>query len=85
VVIGEAPAEAPSAGSFEGAPEGAQDLGGMLEQIGAPVSGEFGSGTHVQVAVGGVVLTDDGRIAAGAVPRQVLVDALDSLDDTARQ
>lgn len=49
----------------------------MLEQIGTPVSGEFGSGTHVQVAVGGAVITDDGRIAAGAVPRQVLVDALD--------
>lgn len=82
VVIGEAPAEAPSAGSFEGGPQGGQDLSGMLEQIGTPVSGEFGSGTHVQVAVGGAVITDDGRIAAGAVPRQVLVDAL---DDTARQ
>lgn len=85
VVIGEAPAEAPSEGSFEGGPQGGQDLSGMLEQIGTPVSGAFGSGTHVQVAVGGVVLTDDGRIAAGAVPRQVLVDALDTLDDTVRQ
>lgn len=73
VVIGEAPADMPSEGSFDGE----QDLAGVLEQIGQPVSGEFGSGSHVQIAVGGAIITEDGRIAAGAVPRQVLVDALD--------
>jgi outer membrane lipoprotein-sorting protein len=73
VVIGEAP-EGP--GSFEGS-EGGQDLSGMLEQIGTPVTGEFGTGSHVQIAVGGAIVTEDGRIAAGAVPQQVLVDALD--------
>ncbi|WP_454859236.1 LolA family protein [Promicromonospora soli] len=75
VVIGEAPADAPS--EIEGSVEGEQDLTAMLEQIGTPVSGEFGSGSHVQIAVGGAIVTDDGRIAAGAVPQQVLVDALD--------
>jgi outer membrane lipoprotein-sorting protein len=73
VVIGEAPAEAPS----EASAEGGQDLAGMLEQIGQPVSGEFGSGSYVQISVGGAIITQDGRIAAGAVPQQVLVDALD--------
>ena len=73
VVVAEAPAEAAPP---ETAPRTGQDLEGILAQIGQPVSGEFGSGTHVQVAVGGAVLTEDGRIAAGAVPRQVLVDAL---------
>ena len=73
VVVGEAPADAPAESSVGPG----QDLGGVLEQIGAPVSGEFGSGTHVQIAVGGVIVTEDGRIAAGAVPRQVLLDALD--------
>jgi hypothetical protein len=73
VVIGEAPDGTPA----EGAVENGQDLGGILARIGQPVTGEFGSGTHVQVAVGGAVITEDGRIAAGAVPRQVLVDALD--------
>ena len=73
VVIGAAADDASS-----GAPaEGEQDVAGILDQIGTPVSGEFGSGSHVQIAVGGVIVTDDGRIAAGAVPQQVLVDALD--------
>jgi hypothetical protein len=81
VVVGEAPAE----GSVEGsvgdsggdAGERGEDLDGLLQQIGTPVTGEFGSGTYVRIAVGGAVVTEDGRIAAGAVPRQVLVDALD--------
>lgn len=73
VVVGEAPAEALS----EAPAEYGQDLDGLLGQFGEPVSGEFGSGTHVQITVGGVILTDDGRFAAGAVPQQVLVDALD--------
>ncbi|MEU4362861.1 outer membrane lipoprotein carrier protein LolA [Promicromonospora sp. NPDC023987] len=72
VVVGEAPEDAPAEGTLENG----QDLAGILTQIGQPVTGEFGSGTHVQVAVGGAVITEDGRIAAGAVPRQVLVDAL---------
>ncbi|GAB2478373.1 sigma-E factor regulatory protein RseB domain-containing protein [Promicromonospora xylanilytica] len=82
VVVGEAPEGAPAAGALEdgaledGAPGDGQDLSGILAQVGQPVSGEFGSGTHVQVAVGGAVITEDGRIAAGAVPRQVLLDAL---------
>lgn len=71
VVVGQAPADAPGGGSAE------QELGGSLEQLGTPVSGTFGSGTHIEIAVGGAVVTDDGRIAAGAVPRQVLVEALD--------
>ena len=72
VVIGEMPADAP-----EGSVEGGQDLAGMLEQIGEPVSGDFGSGSYVQIAAGGAIITQDGLIAAGAVPQQVLVDALD--------
>ncbi|GAB3168435.1 sigma-E factor regulatory protein RseB domain-containing protein [Myceligenerans halotolerans] len=85
VVIGEMPSGAES-GDLTG-PGGefgqefggdAPDLSGMLGQIGVPVSGEFGSGTHVRIAVGGAIITDDGRVAAGAVPQQVLVDALDS-------
>ena len=74
VVVGEAPDDAPA----EAAVENGQDLDGILAQVGQPVTGEFGTGTHVQVAVGGAVITEDGRIAAGAVPRQVLVDALDT-------
>lgn len=78
VVIAEMPDEAPATGPAEGAAAGGQDLDAMLGQVGVPVTGEFGAGTHVQIAVGGAVITEDGRIAAGAVPRQVLVDALDA-------
>ncbi|MFE7505600.1 outer membrane lipoprotein carrier protein LolA [Promicromonospora sp. NPDC057488] len=87
VVIAELPTDLPkmpggmsdgASGDLPGAFAGGdQDLTGALEQIGQPVSGEFGTGTHVQIAVGGAIVTDDGRVAAGAVPQQVLVDALD--------
>ena len=88
VVIAELPADLPKmpAGMSDGAASGdlpgafaggGQDLTGALEQIGQPVSGDFGTGTHVQITVGGAIVTDDGRVAAGAVPQQVLVDALD--------
>jgi outer membrane lipoprotein-sorting protein len=78
VVVGEAPAESLAMGSDENAgQDSGEDLDGLLRQIGTPVTGEFGSGTYVRTAVGGAVITEDGRIAAGAVPRQVLVDALD--------
>ncbi|MFD7311358.1 outer membrane lipoprotein carrier protein LolA [Promicromonospora sp. NPDC059942] len=56
---------------------GEQDVAGLLAQIGRPVSGAFGSGSYVRIAVGGAIVTDDGQFAAGAVPRQMLVDALD--------
>ncbi|GAA2235531.1 sigma-E factor regulatory protein RseB domain-containing protein [Promicromonospora sukumoe] len=84
VVIADLPSDLPAdlpadmpAGMPEGAFGGGQDLAGTLAQIGQPVSGAFGSGTHVGIAVGGAIVTDDGRVAAGAVPQQVLVDALD--------
>ncbi|RPF20436.1 LolA family protein [Myceligenerans xiligouense] len=78
VVIGDVPADAPLDGPGESADEYGQDVSGLLAQLGRPVSGEFGTGTHLQTAVGGAVVTSDGRIAAGAVPLQVLLDALDA-------
>jgi outer membrane lipoprotein-sorting protein len=47
-----------------------------LSSIGTPVSGTWGSGRLVTTAVGSAIITGDGRIAAGAVPEQVLTDAL---------
>ncbi len=47
-----------------------------LSSVGTPVSGPWGSGRLVTSAVGSAVLTDDGRVAAGAVPEQVLTEAL---------
>ena len=40
------------------------------------MSGPWGSGRVITTAVATVIVTDDGRIAAGAVPQQVLTEAL---------
>ena len=47
-----------------------------LSTVGSPVSGTWGSGRLVTTAVGSVILTNDGRVAVGAVPEQVLTEAL---------
>ncbi len=54
------------------------DLRGQIAGFGTPVSGPWGSGTLISTAVGSAIVTDDGRIAAGAVPEQVLTEALGS-------
>lgn len=69
VVVGQAPARE---GGEQQRPEGAPDL----SAIGTPVSGPWGSGRVITTAVATVIVTDDGRIAAGAVPQQVLTEAL---------
>ncbi len=48
----------------------------LIQRIGHPTSGAWGQGWVVQTAVGTVVLTSAGRVAAGAVPQQVLDEAL---------
>ncbi|MGH4007361.1 MAG: LolA family protein [Pseudonocardiaceae bacterium] len=48
----------------------------MVQQIGHPASGPWGSGWVVQTAVVTVLVASDGRVAAGAVPQQVLDEAL---------
>ncbi len=55
-----------------GGPGGGVDL----STLGTPVSGPWGSGRQITTAVGSAIIADDGRIAAGAVPPQVLVEAL---------
>ncbi len=48
----------------------------MIQRIGRPASGPWGEGWVVQTAVGTVLVSSDGRVAAGAVPQQVLDEAL---------
>jgi outer membrane lipoprotein-sorting protein len=61
----------------EGAPEGERPEGAPdLSSLGTPVSGPWGSGRLITTAVASAIVTDDGRIAAGAVPEQVLTEAL---------
>lgn len=54
------------------APEGAPDL----NALGTPVTGPFGTGRAITTAVGTAIVTDDGRVAAGAVPEPVVAEAL---------
>ncbi|MEJ2861007.1 LolA family protein [Actinomycetospora flava] len=69
VIVGQAPARE---GGQQQRPEGAPDL----TALGTPVNGPWGSGRVITTAVATVIITDDGRIAAGAVPQQVLTEAL---------
>ncbi|SDP21011.1 Outer membrane lipoprotein-sorting protein [Actinopolyspora xinjiangensis] len=48
----------------------------MAERVGSPISGSWGHGWVINSSVGSAVLTSDGRVAAGAVPQQVLIEAL---------
>ncbi|NMH98524.1 outer membrane lipoprotein carrier protein LolA [Pseudonocardia sp. K10HN5] len=73
VVIGKVPTTGGSQGGAPGAGRGnVADLAGL----GKPVSGSWGSGREITTAVATAIITGDGRIAAGAVPEQVLTEAL---------
>ncbi|WP_092626049.1 LolA family protein [Actinopolyspora mzabensis] len=70
-----------STGDGERSGPGAAETGGtgvraMAERMGSPVSGSWGHGWVINTSVGSAVLTSDGRVAAGAVPQQVLIEAL---------
>jgi len=53
-------------------PDRARDLAGL----GTPTSGSWGSGRVIKTAVATAIVTDDGRVAVGAVPEQVLSETL---------
>jgi outer membrane lipoprotein-sorting protein len=67
VVIARRPADATTTPSPD-APD--------LSSVGSPVSGPWGSGRLITSTVGTAIVTDDGRLAAGAVPEQVVTEAL---------
>jgi outer membrane lipoprotein-sorting protein len=55
---------------------GDMDVTGMLSQFAKPVSGPFGTGWVASTKVASLLFTMDGRVAIGAVPEQVLIDAI---------
>ena len=76
VVIATMPADA---GQQQGRPGPGRPDGGDapdLSSIGNPVSGPWGSGREIDTAVATAIITSDGRVAVGAVPAQVLTEAL---------
>ena len=52
------------------------DVLGMLRQFGTPVDTPFGQAWVFRTKVGTAMVTADGRAAIGAVPEQVLVEAI---------
>ncbi|WP_422647239.1 LolA family protein [Actinoalloteichus caeruleus] len=52
------------------------DPADLLDQVGERVTGEWGEGYLVETSLLTVLLVEDGRVAAGAVPAQVLTEAL---------
>ncbi|WP_028661582.1 LolA family protein [Saccharomonospora saliphila] len=50
----------------------------LLGQVGERVSGPYGSGYLISTSAATALVTDDGRVAVGAVPEQVLTEALSS-------
>jgi outer membrane lipoprotein-sorting protein len=48
----------------------------LVQRLGKPISGSWGSGWVISVDVGNAIVTADGRVAAGFVPQQVLTAAL---------
>ncbi|WP_410600577.1 LolA family protein [Amycolatopsis sp. lyj-90] len=76
-ITGKIPADALAKAGSAKDEEGRQvDPKALLSRFAKPVSGAWGSGWLVTTKVGTGVLTDDGRYAVGAVPEQVLFEAL---------
>jgi outer membrane lipoprotein-sorting protein len=75
VATGKVPADALSAA--EGmAGQGGQDPFAMLGTFGKEVHGDFGTGYVISASVGTALITEDGKVAIGAVPEQVVLDAI---------
>jgi hypothetical protein len=47
-----------------------------LNRLSTPITGSWGRGRLIQTGVGNAVVTTDGRLAVGAVPAQVITEAL---------
>lgn len=75
VVTGKVPADLLKGKAPEG--EDGIDPQQLLERFGKKVSGDFGTGYLITTKAGSGLVTDDGRFAAGAVPQQVLEEALE--------
>ncbi|MBU6536137.1 LolA family protein [Streptomyces mayonensis] len=66
------------AGAAGGDLDGMGDLGGFLGSLGDQVKGDFGSGTVFKTRLVNALITDDGKVYAGAVTKDALVKAADA-------
>ncbi|AKN69502.1 membrane protein [Streptomyces sp. PBH53] len=67
-------------GAEGGLPTGSQggDLGGFLGSLGEQVDGKFGKGTVFSTRLVNALITDDGKVYAGAVTKETLVKAAEA-------
>ncbi|BCM68770.1 hypothetical protein EASAB2608_04104 [Streptomyces sp. EAS-AB2608] len=67
-------------GAEGGLPTGSQggDLGGFLGSLGEQVDGKFGKGTVFSTRLVNALITDDGKVYAGAVTKEALVKAAEA-------
>lgn len=75
VATGKVPAEALK-GAEEMSGRSDADLFAMLGTFGKEVHGDFGTGYVISASVGTALITEDGKVAIGAVPEQVVLDAI---------
>jgi outer membrane lipoprotein-sorting protein len=79
VIVGKVPAELLNAVANSGGQNGERqniDVTGLLRQFAKQVNGSFGTGWVITTKVGSAMFTMDGKAAIGAVPEQVLIDAI---------
>jgi hypothetical protein len=55
---------------------GQGDVFALLGTIGKKVQGSFGTGYVISASVGTAIITEDGKVAIGAVPEQVVIEAV---------
>ena len=87
VLTGTIPADAlrmPTGGDDNGddqrrGPEGMDNPLELLGSLGKQVSGEFGTGYVIETKVGTALITEDGKVALGAVPEQVVIEAVEQM------
>jgi outer membrane lipoprotein-sorting protein len=76
VATGKVPADALSAAEDMSGRGSGQNLFSLLGTIGKEVHGDFGTGYVISTSVGTAIITEDGKVAIGAVPEQVVIDAV---------
>jgi len=59
--------------------EGSSNPLELLGTLGKQVSGDFGTGYVINTNVGTALITEDGKVAIGAVPEQVVIEAAEQM------
>jgi outer membrane lipoprotein-sorting protein len=75
VATGRVPADAlKSAEDMSG--QSNTDLFALLGTVGKKVTGDYGTGYVITTSVGTALITEDGKVAIGAVPEQLVIEAI---------